>query len=166
MSSDAPFRRQIDALLDPLAEFWAERDRREQVLIGIMLAVALVGLVLTFIITPLGDARDRAQVRIDNSVKISAWLAAGGRPSAAGTRRRDGAAADIITESAAAAGLAIARTDADGSGNRVILTGVPFDRLVQWVADLEQTSRLRVVEAELRRAGAEGTVNATVVIAG
>ncbi len=82
-----------------------------------------------------------------------------------GTVRR-GTASAIVTDSAAAAGVAIQRIEPEGGNTRVILNDAPFDQVMKWLAGLEQTSRLRIVDARVERKGAAGLVATTILVTG
>lgn len=59
----------------------------------------------------------------------------------------------LVTSSAQQAGIAIDRYDNDGAGLSLNLAGVPFARLLPWLAELERQG-VRLAEVGLDRAGA------------
>ena len=77
---------------------------------------------------------------------------------------RRGTASAIITDSAAAARIVIQRIEPEGGNTRIVLGDAPFDQVLGWIAELEQTSRLRASEATIERKGAPGMVSATLVL--
>lgn len=145
--------------------WWSERSLREQILLGTLAAIAIFTLLLMLVIAPLRDAREDAQMRIRDAALLEARLRAGG--DLTGTARFRGATASaIVTDSAAAAGITIERIEPDGTSTRVVLTSVPFDQVVRWIAEVEQHSRLRVRKVDIERQPAPGLVSATIVLEG
>lgn len=145
-------------------DWWNERSERERLLVGGMLATALVALLVVTVIAPLRAMRSDALADIRNASLLEAQLRAG-RPGSAGRIRR-GSAQAIVTESAAAAKLAVQSVTAEGGDTRVVLSDAPFEQVLQWVADIERTSRLRVIEANIAHKGAPGLVGASVLLGG
>jgi general secretion pathway protein M len=150
--------------------WWAGRSRREQLLLGVMAAIALVLVAWFGILQPLAKARRAAAERLSEAAATQAAverglaeLAALRRAAPARPNRRPMARA--VTESAAAAGVTLARAEPDpGGGLRVGIEAVAPAALFPWLAALQRddgvaASHLTVVKAD----GGGLNVDATLV---
>ena len=144
--------------------WWLERSERERMLLGGLAAVALVALILTLIVNPLQTARAKALADIRTYETLSASLRAAGPNLAQPGVRRTGSASEIVTTSAASFGLTIQRIEPEEGRTRVVMEQVPYDNVVGWLADLERTSDLTIVEVRLDRGTIGGRVSAQVVV--
>lgn len=147
--------------------WWTERSLREQILLGVLSAVGIVALLLVAVIAPLRSQREAALANIRNASLLEARLRTGGPDLARGSKVRRGTSSAIITDSISAAQLTIQRIEPEGGNTRIVLGDAGFDKVVQWVADIEATSRLRVVSADIQRSkqgGAAGLVSASFVL--
>jgi len=145
--------------------WWSERSTREQILLGALTAVGIFTLLLAGVIVPLRDMRAEARADIRNAALLEARLRAGGDLMNAGRVRR-GTASAIITDSAAAVNLIIQRIEPEGGNTRVVLSDAPFEAVLTWIADIEQSSRLRVRDADIERKPTPGMVSASIVVEG
>ncbi len=151
--------------------WWIERSLREQVLIGGLAAVAIFALLLVGVIVPLHAIRAAARDELHNAALLDARLhqgqgsATSGQTAGSGQRiaMRRGTPSAILTDSAAAAHLAIQRMEPEGGNTRVELGDAPFSQVMTWIADVERNSRLRVSQAQIDQKGAPGTVSASFV---
>lgn len=146
--------------------WWVERSQREQLLLGALAAVAIFGFLLVAIVAPLRGARNDALTRMRDAALIEAQVRAGGEGALRVGKMRRGGASAILTDSASAARLTIQRIEPDGANTRVVLADAPFDQVIGWIAEIEQTSRLRAGQVRIERKGAAGLVAATLVFAG
>lgn len=145
--------------------WFAQRSKREQRLILVMLALAAVTLVWAGIIRPVDDglasARERHAAAVDRlgetEVAVAALKAAGQRRALTGTL------ADTVRTRADAAGFAIATLD-DQGGDRVHLTiqSARPGALDDWLATLERSGIL--VDAATLRDNGDRTVAADLVL--
>ncbi len=146
--------------------WWTERSLREQVLLGVLASLGIVALLLVAIIAPLHTAREAALADIRSASLLEARLRTGGADLARGGKVRRGAPSAIITDAISTAQLTLQRIEPEGANTRVVLGDAPFDKVMQWIADVEATSRLRVISADIQRKSAPGTVGATIVLGG
>jgi type II secretory pathway component PulM len=157
------------SLLEPrlrvVRYWWAGRNLREQVLIGVLAAVAIFAALLVGVIVPLRAMREQALADLHYAALIDARLRAGGETQGA-TTMIHGTASAVLTDSAAAAHLAIARIEPEAGQTRVVLGDAPFDQVLQWAAKVEQTSRLRIRQAQIDHKPAPGIVGATFLFGG
>ena len=145
---------------------WIERSLREQVLLGALAATAIVALLLMAVIAPLRAVRADALADIRNADLLEARIRGGGPDLAQGGKFRRGTASAIVTDSVSAARLTVQRIEPEGGNLRVVLSDAPFEQVLQWIAALEQNSRLRVINAGIERKGAPGVVSTSLVVAG
>lgn len=156
---DWPVTRQLGDRADA---WWSERSSRERILIALLLATFLVALLVVTVIAPLRTARMESLGEIRSAAVLEARLRAGGPGGPALLRRGD--AQTIVNETLAQAGIAAQSVAPEGSGIRVVMANVPFTRMASWIAELEQTSRLRVVHAQIDRTASPGHVTAAVLV--
>ena len=145
---------------------WTERSLREQVLLGGLAATAIVALLLIAVISPLRAVRADALANIRNADLLEARIRAGGPELGQGGKFRRGTASAIVTDSVSAARLTVQRIEPEGGNLRVVLGDAPFPQVLQWIAEIEQSSRLRVINAEIERKGAPGVVSTSLVVSG
>lgn len=150
-----------EARMRRLRAAWAERDLREQVLIGVLAAVAIFALLLVAVIVPLRSVRERAFAQLHDAAVLDARLRAGGGAAAGSVKMMHGNASSVLTDSAAAAHLSIQRIEPEGGNTRVVLGDAPYDQILQWAAKVEQSSRLRISQAQIDHKPAPGIVGAT-----
>lgn len=143
--------------------WWSGRSIREQILLGALAALGIFGLLLV-IVAPLRQDRLDALADIRAAGLLEARLRAGGSGATTLGRFRRGTASAIITDSAAAASIAVQQVEPQGSDLRVVLADAPFDAVVSWIAEIEGTSNLRLRSAAIERQGAAGYVSATLVV--
>jgi general secretion pathway protein M len=133
-----------------LVGWWQLRSRREQVLLGIMLALAALTLAWLLVIRPLGDARASARERHEAAIvalaEARAQAQAIGRIEGRRAPRLEGALMPIVSASANEAGFALSRITPDGD-NRVSLSmsAAKPQAFFAWLDRLE-TERGLVVE--------------------
>lgn len=154
----------LENALRRAGDWWNGRSERERLMLGALLATALVALLLVAVIAPLRAIRADALANIHNASLLEARFRAGMPGSASKVRR--GSAQAIVTESAAAAEIPVQSVTPEGGDTRVVLGDAPFEQVLRWIADIEQTSRLRVIEANIERKGAPGVVGASVLLTG
>lgn len=143
---------------------WGQRSPREQRLLAILGVILGVALLLILIVRPLQDARSKALADIRTYETLSARLrAAGGNIGQTGVTRT-GPIAGIVTTSAAQFGIAVQRLEPEGNGVRVAIAEAPFDQTLRWLADLERTSAVRIVQVKLDRRPTPATVEAELLL--
>lgn len=145
--------------------WWSDRSRREQMLLGVLAAIALLALLLVAVVKPLEAARARATAEIRTYDMLAMRLRAAG-PGLSGATRH-GQPASVVAASAGATGVSVQRVEPEGGKLTVVLADAPFDAVLRFVADLERTSALRVAEARIEQSNSgPGLVTARFVMAG
>jgi general secretion pathway protein M len=114
---------------------------------------------------PLQEGREAARQRIaslDQAIGLA--KAAGPALAQRPTYSAAEAPATRITRTASEAGLNIRRLEPDGDGFSVSLDQVPFDTLINWLADIEHAGELTVSGVDLERQPTPGVVSARIRI--
>ncbi len=145
-----------------LDAWWRDRTAREQILLGVLAALALAALLLMLVVRPLAAARARAMADIRTYDMLAMRL----RTAGSGVTMRNGPPAQIVAQIAAANGLTVQRVEPENGRLRVVFADAPFAAVVRWVAELERTSRLRIGEAQIERSGQGIGVSAQFLLAG
>ena len=127
-----------------LQAWWGGRSRREQMLVALM-GLSLAGFLLWFgLVSPLASAAEAAEARraqaVQDKLAVDRTLAAIARLGPAAARpissRPLGA---LVSETAAAAGVELARVEADPAGGvRVAVAGASPTVLFPWLATLQR----------------------------
>jgi general secretion pathway protein M len=144
--------------------WWSERSAREQVLLGVLAALGMAALLLFVVVRPLQSARARAAADIRTYDMLALRLKATG-PGIGGPARK-GPAPEIVSQVASANGLTVQRVEPESGRLRVVFADASFDAVLRWVAELEQTSRLRISEVQIERASTGTGVAAQFLVAG
>ena len=165
--------RQIDfAALFPTLEparqkaigLWQARSRREQWLLGGLAAILALYVLVAMVILPVQRARARALSDIRTYEGLSARLrGAGPLGQAPAQPQASGSPAAILSASAARFGVVPVVAEG-GDGLRVTVADAPYESLLRWIAEVEQTSRLRVVRLRLDRRPSSGFVSAELTV--
>jgi len=158
---DAPLLRQLGERAET---WWSERSSRERIMLAALLVTLSVTLLLVAVIAPLRAMRAEALGEIRSAAVLEARLRSAGPGGPA--RLRHGDAQTIVSETLAQAGFPARSVNPEGNGIRVVVAEVPFTRLARWIAEIEQTSRLRVVQAQIDRTASPGYVSAAILVRG
>lgn len=145
--------------------YWNKREPRERMLIAICLVLAAAVALSNLVVRPLLAVRAEARADIRTYEGLNARLRAAGPALGGQGNRRGGDAMAMLTGSASEYGIALQGSEPEGEAIRVGIAEVPFDALVRWIADIEGSSDLRVIEARLERGPATGLVSARLLVA-
>ncbi len=139
----------------------------ERLLIAAAGALAAVLAVTTLVITPLRSAHRDAQLSYESAARLLDEVRAGVLQASQQPRGAPGAAdvRGVVTRSALARGLAIARMSPVEGGLSVRLDGADPALLYAWLAELERQHRIPVQRASIRVNDAAATVQADIVLA-
>lgn len=154
-----------------MKEWFAKLDQREQLSL-ILLAIALLLYLLYILVwSPLDSRRDDLQVQnaaiAESRVRVDAMVSQllelrknGGQVG--GSRNLT----SEINESTRRFNLPVMRLQPNSRGEiQVRIENAAFDKVMQWLYEVEYTKGLLVREASLTQAGAVGHVNITVRVA-
>lgn len=149
---------------DRLVTWWRQRTTRERALLLAMVALLAITALVSLVIRPLHATRVAALADIRVYDTLAVRLRAGGPISASPIARSTGDAAAIVQSSAPQFGLIARNVTANGTAVRVQMSAVAYESVVRWLADLDQTSDLRVRHLSLQPASIAGTVDVALVL--
>ena len=143
--------------------WWAERSRREQRLIQVMLVLAVLVLGWLLVVRPLLDTLDAARARHAAAVVALGEARARALPGTAPGAPAAGAVDALLARTANEAGFSNARVVSQGSARASVAIGAARPQvLFGWIARLEQ-SGLRV-ERIVARTNSDRTVAAELTV--
>lgn len=151
----------IDAHLHRLGLWWDGLLPRERVLVGTLGALLAVAVLVFGVVKPLQTMRGQAFADIRTYETLNARLRAAGTLGNAGPPPRTGPPADIVTQSAASAGLTV-QTEAVPGGVRATVVEGNYDAVLNWMADVARSSGLTATRVDIQRRPASGMVSAIV----
>ena len=154
--------------LNPLRNAWGKLSPSERRLA--MVGGAVIGATLLYALMWLPIQKELARLRVsvpEERVQLQRMRlqAASVRPLRArsGAKPAPGTLLSVIEQSASARGLRgfVTRMEADGgNGAQLTLDAIPFNSLLSWLADMQDSHSLLVESASLDAHSAPGTVNA------
>ncbi|PIW29974.1 MAG: hypothetical protein COW29_05270 [Rhodobacterales bacterium CG15_BIG_FIL_POST_REV_8_21_14_020_59_13] len=159
------------SLLNFLGAAWAERSAREQILLG-SLSLVIGFLALWYLVAaPLVEFRNTSRAAYTDSVERYRELSVGiARYQALLSEEGRRASADnrplrtIVSERAAAMELPLSRMVPDEAGRLNVWTGnADAERVMNWLADLEQRHAIVAIRANIDREG-DGRARAQIVL--
>ena len=144
--------------------WWGARTPRERRLLIALGGTAAIALIIFGIYQPLRDARARAVADIHTYEVLTAQLRIAG-PELARLRAIDRTASPgMISGSASASGLTLARVEPLEGVVRVTLEDADFTKIIQWLVQLESTSSWRVSSIRADRQATPGIVDAQIAL--
>ncbi len=153
----------LEPVIQRTSRFWQARTGREQAILGLIAALLALWALTSFVIIPVHAARSKAIAEIHSYETLGARLAHAGPIVTGAAAPRRGPPADIVSASAAQFGLSPSVVP-DGAMMRVTIAEAPFDAVIDWIAELERSSSLRVVKMRLDRRPASGMVAAQLTV--
>lgn len=144
---------------------WNKREPRERLLLAILAALAAAALLTIAMVRPLLAARAAALADIRTYDTLNARIRAAGPRLASGSPRRAGEATTIISASASEFGVPLQGSEPEGEAIRVTVAEAPFDSVIRWLAEIEGSSDLRVIEARFERRPTAGFIGARLLVA-
>lgn len=149
----------LDAAADRLRGWWGGLSPRERWLVGTLGALPGLLILVFGIVQPLQTARAQALADIRTYETLTARVRAAGTLVAPGSQPapRPGAPVEAAQAAARERGVAVTLAPvATGLGGQ--LTDTAYENLIGWIADVEQTTPLRLRRADLRPGSAPGRV--------
>lgn len=159
-------------LKQSFSTFWAARNKRERNMLSIAAAVVVLGLLYVLLIDPALSGREALERRLpalrQQSAEVQALAkevassgVAAGAAANANTPPPPPITRERLEASLSEKGLKAQSLSLTGELARVQLAGVSFASTVEWLADLQRTSRVSVVDAVVEAQAQPDTVNAT-----
>jgi general secretion pathway protein M len=148
--------------------FWDARSEQERKLLSLGGAFAALALVWATLIAPAFEGRAQLQKSLPELRQQAAQLqalAAEAATLSGQTPPQVGAMSSAsLTSSLTARSLAAQSVGMTGEYAKLELRGVPFGALVQWLAVLQQESRISVEDASIVAQATPGMVDATLTL--
>lgn len=153
--------------------FWNARNKRERNMLSIAAAVVVLGLLYALFIDPALSGREALERRLpalrQQSAEVQALAKEAAASGAAGATANANAntpppppiTRERLEASLSEKGLKAQNLSLNGELARVQLAGVSFAGTVEWLAELQRTSRVAVVDAVVEAQAQPDTVNAT-----
>lgn len=146
--------------------WWGKRSPRERRLLLALGGTAALAGIVTGIYQPLAESRASALADIQTyEVLISQLRTAGPELSRLKNLKR-GAAPAYVSGSARSYGLTVAGLQATGGSVSVAFQNENFVKVVQWIAQVENESTLRLMNIQVVRRQTPGIVDAKLVFRG
>ena len=150
---------------DQIATALADRTPRERLLLGTMAAVGALALVYLAVWQPLQNARSGYQAAIARQDALTARIATLGTDAAPAPVASDPRPpAVIVSDSAAAAFLAIRRLEPAEDRVGVVLEDADFGAVLIWLDRLDRDFGLQVAEIDISRRPEPGVVSTTLML--
>lgn len=151
-----------------LSTFWSERNKREQNMLAAAVAVVVLGLVYALLIDPAVSGRADLEKKLPALRQQAAEVRALSREaSALGSKTAAPPAAmtrESIETSLARKGLKAQSVTVSGELAKLQLSGASFSSITEWLADVQKTARMSVVEAVMEAQQQPDTVNANLTL--
>lgn len=162
----------MNDVYDRILGFWRGLAARERAVLagGGILAAVLLAYALVW--APLQKELSRLRVEVPKQRAELQWMQTQAgrlkilRSAAPAKLQRDGILS-FVEQSAQAYNIRqfIKRVDPDGANSvRLAIDGVPFNGLVEWLANLQKQGGVRIENASLEPQPAAGTVNARLLL--
>jgi len=150
------------------AAFWEGRNARERMLLAVGAAVVLLGLLYALLIDPALSGRDRlnkdlpqlrAQVAQLQALAREAAGLNSGAPQNPAPMSKESIEAELVRK-----GLKADNVGVTGEIARLQLSGASFAALVGWLDEIQKSSLVSVVEANIVAQAQPDSVNATLTL--
>jgi general secretion pathway protein M len=151
-----------------LSQWWAGLQPRERWILAAGAAVVALTLAYLLLDPLFNGVRERA-ARVAEKEALLAWMQRGAARLPAGAAAEDTSApVFLINRTIQSAGLSPYLKQAQPVGEHTVraqFEAVPFDTLVQWLAQLASEHGMRTESAQLDTAGRPGTTDARIALA-
>ena len=149
----------------PIGRWYYGRERNEQVIILGLAVLVIIAVLWVGVWKPVSDWRAVAVKRQNNAQQLYDWLRANETRAKQAARtsptRATGAITPIITRAAAAHQITVNRLQPESNGVvSVVLQQQAFNKIIAWVAQLEENNGVNVQRASIDGVDAPGYVNA------
>ena len=156
-------------LKQSLSAFWSERNAREQNMLAIAAVVVVLGLLYALFIDPALSGRTDLEKKLPGLRQQAAEVQAlskeasalGGKTSAAPPTAMT---RESIETSLSRKGLKAQSVTVSGELAKLQLNGVPFSSTTEWLAEVQKTARMSVVEAVVEAQQQPDMVNANLTL--
>lgn len=154
-----------------LSAFWSERNKREQNMLAAAAVVIVLGLLYVLFIDPALSGRADLEKKLPQLRQqaaevqaLSKEAAALGGKTSASTAPPPAMTRESIETSLSRKGLKAQNVSVSGELAKLQLNGVPFSATAEWLAEVQKTARMSVVEAVVEAQQQPDMVNANLTL--
>lgn len=161
-----------DALRDAVAAFWMQREPRERRILAGGGAILLLVIIYLLFWEPAFEGRRRIEKALPEMRGQLAEMETLGQEArelsaiAATPVPHGNDLQDALNASLTAHGLKASRMALSGESAQVQLDKVPFGAVAEWLQEVRQAQRMKVIDASIRYVGATALVNVTATLQG
>ncbi|WP_231408665.1 type II secretion system protein GspM [Ralstonia solanacearum] len=161
-----------DALRDAATAFWMQREPRERRILAGGGAILLLVIVYLLFWEPAFEGRRRIEKALPEMRGQLAEMETLGQEAhelsaiAAAPVPHGNDLQDALNASLTAHGLKASRMALSGESVQVQLDKVPFGAVAEWLQEVRQAQRMKVIDAGIRYVGATALVNVTATLQG
>lgn len=158
----------VNAFKQKIATFWSERNKREQNLLAAAFVVIILGLFYTLLIDPALSGRKDMEKKLpalrEQAAEVQALSKEAGALASKAAAPAPAVTRESIESSLNNRGLKPQNVVMTGNLAKVQLTGASFSGIVDWLAEMQKSARLSVVDANVEAQAKADTVNATLTL--
>ena len=158
----------VNGLKQSLSTFWSERNRRERSMLLAAIAVVVLGAVYALLIDPALSGRTDLEKKLPTLRQQAAEVQALSREAATLSGKSAPSVPAMTRESLetslAKKGLKAQNVSVSGELAKVQLNAASFSGMVEWLADMQKTARMSVVDANVEAQAQPDMVNASLTL--
>lgn len=152
-----------------LTTFWSERNQRERNMLTLAATVILLGLIYILLIDPAVGGRKDLERKLPGLRQQAAEVQALAKEASAGGAKTTLPAPPPMTKESldaalARKGLKSQNLAVTGEIAKLQLNGASFSGLIDWLADVQRTARISVVDANVEAQAQADVVNASLTL--
>lgn len=160
----------VGGLKQSLSTFWNERNQRERRMLSLAAAVVLLGLIYALLIDPAVSGRADLSKRLPVMRQQAAEVQALARQAASAPAPAANAAPappmtrDSLETGLSRKGLKAQNLSVTGELAKAQFNGVSFAALVDWLAEMQASARITVLDMNVEAQAQADTVNASLTL--
>ena len=152
-----------------LSAFWSERNKREQNMLSAAVVVVVFGLIYALFIDPALSGRDDLGKKLPQLRQQAAEVQALSKEASTLGSKTSSAPPSAMTResietSLSRKGLKAQSVTVSGELAKLQLNGVPFSATTEWLAEVQKTARMSVLEAVVEAQQQPDMVNANLTL--
>ncbi|PCK08146.1 MAG: general secretion pathway protein GspM [Alteromonadaceae bacterium] len=155
--------------MNALKEWWEQASSKDQLYLVAGGGCLALYLLFVGVLQPIQDKRDKQMVRLQaqqdslERVRVMAAQYQANKESSNTANTSGGNVENIVQRSLSPAGLSASSMDASGgSGVRLRFNDAPFDKVLDWLYDMEVSQGLQVRDLNVANGEGTGTVSVNI----
>ena len=146
-----------------MKQWWMQLQKREQQLVGAMVAFVVLFLAFNFIWQPLNDGLDKAEKKLDRQQELLAYIQESTEKYKAANKggsanRSGGSLSTVVNRVAKQHQIDIARMQPQGEQIQLWIDEVSFNQLLVLLNDLTLRQGLQVSAIDITKGNSDGSV--------